>query len=413
MNNFWKVARHEYRKSVGRRSFLIGTLGIPLMMFLVMGVAILAAINTGEGHSLGFIDQAGFLDLNLINQTAPPGEEGVESPVELIPYADIEPARRDLNDGKLAAFYVLPPDYLSSGQLELYYLETAPGEQAQAGFYRLVSASLLAHAGQAQPVSGAMGASLAEPPRLVVRSVDGSREIGQGDFLNLILPFLAAFALIFTVTMNAGSLLQVVADEKESRTIEILVTTLTPEQLVGGKALGLLGVCLTQLAIWGGAVTVGLRVGGQFNAQIRNIAIPYDFLLFVALFFIPAYGLVAACMIAVGGTLGDLRQGQQIAGLFNIFFMLPMFLSMAIISNPAGPLSLFLTLFPFTSFATIALRWSFSAVPLWQMGLSWVLLVACLITAVWAAARIFRLGMLRYGQGLRMATALAALFSGK
>jgi ABC-2 type transport system permease protein len=89
--------------------------------------------------------------------------------------------------------------------------------------------------------------------------------------------------------------------------------------------------------------------------------------------------------------------------------MLPLFLLVAIFQDPGGPLAVLLTIFPTSSFMTISLRWGLGTVPLWQVGVAWVLLMAATIFMIWAAARVFRVGMLRYGQPLNFKSAVAAI----
>jgi ABC-2 type transport system permease protein len=89
--------------------------------------------------------------------------------------------------------------------------------------------------------------------------------------------------------------------------------------------------------------------------------------------------------------------------------MLPIFLLPILFENPGHPLMVFFTLFPTTSFLTVSLRWGLGTVPMWQIGLGWVLLVATAAFVVWAAARVFRAGMLHYGQPLNLKAALAAV----
>jgi ABC-2 type transport system permease protein len=89
-----------------------------------------------------------------------------------------------------------------------------------------------------------------------------------------------------------------------------------------------------------------------------------------------------------------------------------MILGVVIIRDPGHPLSVFLSLFPTTAFLTISLRWGVSTVPMWQIGIGWVLLIVTTIFMVWAAARVFRAGMLRYGQPLSLKTAMAVIRGG-
>jgi ABC-2 type transport system permease protein len=90
-------------------------------------------------------------------------------------------------------------------------------------------------------------------------------------------------------------------------------------------------------------------------------------------------------------------------------FILPVMLISVLFSNPGHPVMVLFTLFPTTSFLTISLRWGLGTVPFWQLGLSWLILMGSTAFAIWAAARVFRAGMLRYGQLLTMKSVLTAL----
>jgi ABC-2 type transport system permease protein len=188
-----------------------------------------------------------------------------------------------------------------------------------------------------------------------------------------------------------------------------MITSVTPGQLIGGKTVGLLAAALTQLAIYVITVVVGLTVAAPHVEVLQQVAVPWTYLGVMALFFFPAYGLIAAVMVAIGGAVTKVEEGQQVAGFLNLFFMLPLFLLVAIMENPAAPVLVFFTLFPTTAFLTISLRWGLGTVPMWQIGVSWILLVATTILMVWAAARIFRARMLRYGQPLNLKAAVAAI----
>ena len=241
------------------------------------------------------------------------------------------------------------------------------------------------------------------------RSIDGSRELESENVVGFIVPFVAAFFFVFAV-MNAGSyMLQAVTDEKENRTIEVLTTSIRPEELIGGKAVGLMSVGLTQLGIWVLTGVIALLVASFFVPEVQGFRIPWSFVGVAVMFFVPAYALIAGLMTAVGGMVTDLRQGQQITGILNLFFTLPFFFVTLIMAKPNSPLLIVLTLFPPTAFVTITMRWAMTTVPLWQLGLSWALLVTSAVVSVWLAARIFRLGMLRYGQNLNVKTILLSL----
>jgi ABC-2 type transport system permease protein len=111
--------------------------------------------------------------------------------------------------------------------------------------------------------------------------------------------------------------------------------------------------------------------------------------------------------------VSEIQQGQQLAGLLNFFFVAPILLQPLLLENPGHPIMVFLTIFPTTSFLTVSLRWGLGSVPPWQIAIGWVVLVATAVFMVWAAARIFRVGMLRFGQPLNFRAAVDAIRAGR
>ncbi len=399
MRNLWLVAKHEYLKIVRQKSFLFGTLGIPVLIIVVMGVSVLVALGQRGSLPLGYVDHAGILSESV---TLPAPDKG-EPPVAIRAFADETAAQAALEAKAIQAYYVLPADYVQSGRVQLFFLDKRPGETVQEDFATFLRANLLA--GQPADVQRRM----LEGSNVTFRSIDGSRELESENVVGFIVPFAAAFFFVFAV-MNAGSyMLQAVTDEKENRTIEVLATSIRPEELIGGKAVGLMSVGLTQLGIWVLTGVIALLAAAPFVPEVQGLRIPWSFLVVAVLFFVPAYALIAGLMTAVGGMVTDLRQGQQITGILNLFFTLPFFFVALIMAKPNSPLLIVLTLFPTTAFVTITMRWAMTTVPLWQLGLSWALLVTSAVVSVWLAARIFRLGMLRYGQNLNVKTIIASL----
>jgi ABC-2 type transport system permease protein len=203
-------------------------------------------------------------------------------------------------------------------------------------------------------------------------------------------------------------MLQAVADEKENRTMEILVTSILPEQLLLGKLLGLLAVAMTQIFVWISLLSIGIAILSNFISALQGISLPLDYLSTAFLFFLPSFVMISGLMTAIGSIVTDYSQGQQIAGLLNLPFMLPWFLSPILFSDPNHPLMVFLTMVPMSSFLTIAMRWSLTSIPFWQISISWLLLAASSAFSLWSATKIFRLGMLSYGKRL----SLRAIFAG-
>ena len=216
----------------------------------------------------------------------------------------------------------------------------------------------------------------------------------------IILPFIIGFFFLMVVMSSGGYLLQAVTTEKENRMIEVMMTSVSPLQLIGGKAMGLIGVALTQIGVWLLALTVALVWGSSQVDWMREIRVPVATIALAAIYFLPTYVLLAGLMILVGSMVTETQQGQQIAGFFNLLFVIPFFFLILIFTNPDSPIMIFLSIFPTTSMMTLAMRWGVTGVPVWQLAASYALLLAAAFGSIWLAARVFRIGMLRYGQPL-------------
>jgi ABC-2 type transport system permease protein len=398
MRNLWLMAAYEYRRLARRRTFLLSTLGFPLLIVILIGVIIFMTERGGQA-TLGYVDRAGIVDPT--GQIYLPAQEAGET--AMIGYANIEEATAALEAGTISAFYVLPADYRESRQVELYHAGSAPGNAERSHFRQFIRAHLVADL--PEPVQQ----RVIEGTALTVRSADGSRAMGAGDIVGFLFPFAVVMLFIFAVMTSAGYLLQVVTDEKENRTMEILVTSLRPIHMIMGKSLGLMALALTQLGIWVLAVGLAIAVGSRFWEPLQGIAVPWTSLGLMALFFLPSYALIAGMMTAIGGAVTEARQGQQVAGILNLLFVLPLFVLGVLMEAPHSPIAVGLTFFPTTALVTTAMRSAFAVVPFWQLAVSWSILVVTALLSLWISARIFRAGMLRYGQPLSLRAVMASL----
>ncbi len=398
MRSFWLVAKHEYLSTVVRRAFLIMTIAIPVGMAALIALGILVEGMGADSRPIGYVDNSGTLD-SALHDKLPDASKRIQ--VRSFPDEDL--ARAALESEQIQAFFVLPAEYPQTLATELYYLEDPPGGDAWEDFDDFVRINLLS----AMPED--TQDLLLEGPEITVYDLASNREFSERSIVNVVLPFVATFFFIFATMSGAGYMLGVVAGEKENRTIEVMVTSVTPMQLIGGKAVGLLAASLTQLAIYVVAAIVGVIIAAQYVPEFQRLEVPWLYLGIMVFFFLPTYALISAVMIAIGSAVTELQQGQQLAGLLNLVFMVPLFLLPLLFQNPGGPLMIFFTIFPTTSFMTISLRWGLGTVPMWQVGVGWVVLLATTTFVIWAAARVFRAGMLRYGQPLSLKSAWAAV----
>jgi ABC-2 type transport system permease protein len=391
MSKFWKVVQHEYTRHVLRRRFLFGMFSVPLMIVVMIGVVLLIALSQESGEPVGYVDHS-----DLLSQAVPlPPPGALQKRVKFIAFSDEANARQALDSRKIQAFFILEAGYLETGDARLVSLKE-PSQGVQDQFRAFVRANLLA----SQPADIAL--RLSQGNNLVVRAADGSRQLEQGDWFNLLLPIFAGLAFMMAIFTTAGYLMQAVVEEKENRTMEVLVTSVSPLQLMAGKIIGLIGVGLTQFLGWISFGVLGILVGRNYFSWMQSASISVSVLLWSFVILIPSFVMVASLMVAVGSTVTEAREAQQISGLFTLPIVIPYWFVALIMKNPNGLVSQVLSFFPLTAPVTLTLRMAFAVIPSWQLGLNILELALVAVLAVWLAGRAFRLGMLQYGQRLTL-----------
>jgi len=243
---------------------------------------------------------------------------------------------------------------------------------------------------------------ISEGTKFEVRSTEDERNTGDENILGIMLPFLSGFLFIMAINISGGYLLQAVVEEKENRTMEILVTSISPNQLMTAKVIGNLSVGLTQLVVWIIFGLLGFLAILRIFPDLKTGQIDVGFLLITIAVFIPAFVMIAAMMATLGATTTETREAQQIAGLFTLPMVIPFWFLQVLMEKPNSLISIIMSIFPFTAPVSLPIRAAFSNIPVWQTVLTVLLLVLFAIAALWLAGRSFRLGMLRYGKKLSL-----------
>lgn len=392
MSKMLSVMRYEYRRHVLRRGFLIAVFSIPFWILLTIGLVMLIIWLESGDQPLGYVDQAGFLE-NAVQLPAP------DFPDRLIPmesFDSVDQAQQALDAGDLQAYFVLPADYPANNQVDLVYIEQ-PGSSAVNQFRDYLRLNLLADL--PEPVVN----RLIEGADLQVETLnDESQAAGFGLVLKFLLPLFSGLALMVAVFTSSGYLMQAVVDEKENRTMEIMITSLSPAQMMAGKVIGLIGVGLTQILLWMLMAAVALFFVRQNLNFFGLSGLDFSGLWLALAVIIPAFVMISALMAAVGATVTEAREGQQVTGLITLPVMLPFFLFAVLLNNPNGPIAVAFSFFPLTAPLTLIIRSGFAEVPTWQLAVSLLILVLSAVGSLWLAGQIFRLGMLRYGQRVRL-----------
>jgi ABC-2 type transport system permease protein len=404
MHKLWLIARREYVKCTRTKSFLLLTLGLPLAIVAVVGIAIVFS-NRGP-VTVGYVDEAGIIANSAPAVVTASGESvgPDESKVHFQAFSDTLLGQAALSRKEIQALYILPGDYLTSGRVQGYYWSRQPSNTALEQFKLFLRANLVADRSQE------IQARVLEGPKDVsMRSLDGPSPAGGGGFAGVVIPGVLALFFTFALMASVGYFLQAVTEEKENRTVEVLATSVSANQLIGGKTLGLVAVVLTQLLIWVAVAAAGLLVAVHFFPPPGELKVSGWFLVVAVLYFVPSFVLAAGMVISIGAAVSDFQQGQQITGVLTLLFLLPIFFVALVFQNPDSPILVFFTLFPTTSLATVAFRWGATVIPFWQLAAGWLLLTLSATGMVVLAPRIFRRGMLHYGTRMSLRGALEAV----
>jgi len=391
MNKLWHVAWHEYRRHVFNRRFvLVSLLSVPLVMLMMVGLVYLIISLDINTTPLGYVDFSGL----LADPVSAPAPEPPDRPVPILPFETEADARSALEAGQIQAYYVLPADYLSTGRLSVVHLG-ALKSPARIQFYNYLTANLLK---STDPV---IANRLVKGAEIIVQSPDGSRSISSKNWFNVLVPMVAGIAFIIAMFSTGGYLMQAVVEEKENRTMEVVITSVSPNQFMAGKIIGDTSIGLTQIFLWMLFIVIPILVLRDTISFLRGIQITPQTLLLVIFVMFPAFVMVSGLMAAIGATVSEAREGQQMVGIISLPIWIPYMLTGALMSNPNSPLAIGLSLFPLTAPLTMLMRDGLTILPAWQVALSSGIQVFCAVGAIWLAGRAFRLGMLRYGKRLK------------
>ncbi len=389
MSKLWLVALHEYRRHVFNRRFLIGLLSVPLVIILLVGLIFLIISMENNTTPIGYVDHSG-----LLSDTLPaPTPSAPDRPVPMISFTNESAARAALDAGKIQAYYVLPADYRTNGSLRVVHIDQLKSPARQQ-FYAFLGTNLL------KDSDPAIAARLVKGADITVQSADGSRSLSSSDWFSFVFPMIAGVGFIIAMFTAGGYLMQAVVEEKENRTMEVIITSVSSNQFMAGKIIGDTCVGLTQIAAWLLLIFIPILVGRSYVPFLQTLRLSSQTLAVLAFIMLPSFVLVAALMAAIGATVTEAREGQQMTGLISLPIWIPYMLIGLLMSNPNSPLSLALSLIPLTAPVAMLVRDGLTILPAWQIVLSSAIQILCAVAAIWLAGRAFRLGMLRYGKRL-------------
>jgi ABC-type Na+ efflux pump permease subunit len=274
--------------------------------------------------------------------------------------------------------------------------ERVEGELRDSLREALVSARLAARQISAQDVA-VMTAVVTEPS--VTVGADAERQTSTG--FNRTVPFVLVGLLVFGVMIGAQTLMTSTVEEKSSRVIEVLLSAVSPLELMAGKVLGQMAVSLLVLALY-----VGIGVLMLSSFAMLGLLDPW-LIVYLVIFFLITYFLFASVFGAIGAAVTEVREAQALVTPVMLVLMVPWLLAAPVARDPNTTMAIALSFIPPVNTLAMMIRMaSTSPPPVWQVWATIAIGLAAACVVTWGAAKIFRIGLLMYGKPPNVATLL-------
>lgn len=408
MHKTWLIIKREYITRVKTKGFVIGTVIVPLIgIGFTLLIVFLVTHQSRHSLRLAIVDNAGGIASSVaggLQSKMPDGKpqfnilESIDRPASLTAVQD--DLRAKINSNALDAYLVIPSDLSKSVELHT----KNPGNFSLLG-----------------PLSTAVNQAVVEA-RLSARGVhvDNVRELVRSADLQVIKVgktgesvergqtigvAIALVILLYTTLLMYGIItMRSVLEEKTTRTMEVLISAVTPSELLAGKILGVAGVAFTQFLIW----TASLALLGSYGAAMAAMGgagsilsalhVPMSLLLYAMVYFFGGYFLYSAMFAAVGAACSNEQDAAQLQWIAMAPLVFTMVIYTLVLNDPASRISIILSEIPFFAPVLMPLRVSLQTPPMWQMALSIGLLFLSIVAVIYFSAKIYRVGILMYGK---------------
>lgn len=413
MKKIFLVMRREIVNTFHSRLYVFFAFILPVLVVLIVGAVKLiqsrstSAIENENAVSStypqlnyeGIIDQSGFV------QFIP---EEFQNYLRL--YSDEDHAKKDLQSGRISAYYIIPADYLDMG--EIYYVY--PNEKSfmidgqswvmsKTLMFNLLDADLTLLDMPWNPIRYLEKRTFSPQPLTNGFQGEDCSRPGASCVSNDLVRYMPSImvALFFVTFMTSSNkLFDNVHTEKENRTIEVVLLSISPKQLLAGKILGLGLTGFLQTAVWLGSFFISFNLGGMALNLPHNFEFPIHILIWGLIYFVGGFSLYANLMAGSGALVQKMKE----AGIVNYIILAPLFLGyifglIAPLSDTSNsPILIFLSIFPFTSPLVMIMRMTDGIVPLWQLISSVVLLFLTAYITLNTVASMFHAQNLLSGQ---------------
>jgi ABC-2 type transport system permease protein len=424
LNNVVVVAKREYLQRAKTKAFWITTLILPLFVSAISIVPSVLMMNSKSTQRIVVVDETGKLGSDLVRklnsrETQKPKEaqsrelrrsndEGnvtFQATAEP-PAADRTAQQADLSrrvlDKEIDAWVRIFPEVFQDKSVE-YHARNVSNVFTQKVLQDELSAAVRKVRFREAGIDPARVDDLSRSVELDKQRVSatGSRaESGLGAAALAVVLFLI---LYMAIIMWGQQVMQGVLEEKGSRVIEVVISSVTPFELMLGKLIGICLLGLTQLAIWLTTMVVVTSPGivasmALLPAGTSLPTLSAATLINFVLLFILGFLAYATLYAGIGASFNNLQEAQQAAGIAMMFVIVPVFVMYPVINDPNSRMATILSLIPMFTPLLMPLRIAIEMPPVWQLALAYALTIGFVLGMIWICARIYRVGILMYGK---------------
>ena len=422
MSQIGIIIEREFNERVRKKSFIITTLLMPLLVVALMVAPSLVMIfATGDTRHVAVIDHSGVIAPSLES-----GSEVVFEPTDL----SVDDARKNLTD--IFGVLEIGPDILSNPNDVKLYTNTSSSMLVEDNIRSQIADIIEREKLKKYDIHN-LPEILKEVETTV--SIQTFRNDGEGDseaqssVISTGIGFVLGMVLYMFLIIYGGMVMQSVIEEKNSRVLEVMVSSVKPFDMMMGKILGVAAVAAVQVLIWGVLIcgvsalampalipsdimqNVEAMQQGTLNMaqtdmdmdMLRAIGTATDFgylatiFVWLLLFITGGYLLYSALFAAIGSSVDSVQDAQQLQTPVMMPIIFSIIIMMTILNDPNSTLAVWCSYIPFTSPVVMMARIP-SGVPVWQIVVSLAILYATFVAAVWFAAKIYRVGIFMYGK---------------
>ncbi|MGB2867977.1 MAG: ABC transporter permease [Bacteroidota bacterium] len=397
---YLEVARWEFLEKVKSKAFIISLVLMPMIMVgLGLMQGLMATKADEKTVAIGVIDETG----QILQPLAERLDEKYKLPNGQPNYVlknlkddkDFETLKMRANklvaSDEIGGYFTIPATVNDSGSVE-YRSSNVGNIRIQERFSRTIEEVVTERRMAMRGLDPKMMRTLMKDVNIKSIKVNEKGEEKESGFLETFFRgYIVIMMLLFLVLTSGQLLIRSVVEEKSNRVIEVLLSSCSAKDLMVGKILGLSGLGVLQVLIWG---VIGLGVSISMNA---SISAPEEILLSL-LYFILGYLLYSAIFVAAGSPVTTEQEAQQITSYVSLLLVFPIFVAIPVMQNPESTVFRVLSFIPLLTPTIMVMRIAVQMPPAWEILSTLGLLLVSAVVMMWAAGKIFRTAILVYGK---------------